>query len=114
MIQQYNAPRYRQSTLRGRPVRVGTVPIGTIVRVQGEYRTFTTRRTLSSSARTVSLPTWDTWIVEAWTNREYPPACKGRPATTYMLGGHLAVVRSLRTGERRTVADWFIRRALDA
>src|SRR5687768_2695987 len=40
------------------------------------------------------------WIIEAWHNRE----CMGR----YLVGGHLATVRSLRDGRRVQVADWLL------
>ena len=107
MLAQYNASRFRYSTLRGRPVRVGTVPTGTIVYIQDGIGPMGPRGWFLSPVRR------NPWIVEAWQNREYHPGCKGRPATTYMAGGHTAVVRSLRTGERRTVADWLILASLD-
>ena len=57
------------------------------------------------------FPSWrpvvrtNPWIIEAWKNREY-----SRPGmqNTHMRGGHLAVVRSLRNGKRKVVADWML------
>lgn len=83
MLNQYRA----QRRLGGNnPHGIGTVPVGTIAYVQFNGR--------------------NPWIIEAWMNREYFPCVKGAPEVTYMLGGHLALCRSLRNGERRLFADW--------
>ena len=89
MIRQYNAQRFRY---RG-PHRVGTVAVGTIAYLWS-------RR--------------EPWIITAWLNRKYYPCVAGRPATTYMLGGHLAVVKSLRSNEVKRVADWLLLACEDA
>lgn len=54
------------------------------------------------------------WIVEAWHPREYTAARKvcGRYVNTYMRGGHLATVRSLRDGRRKRCADWLLKASL--
>lgn len=101
MLRQYNPQRFR--TRNGR--HVGTVDVGTVVYIQDNVRPF---------SRLEYPVLRDPWIVEAWFNREYHPAVKGKPHTTYMLGGHLAQVRSLRTGRVRLVADWIILRCVDA
>lgn len=116
MLAQYNAPRYvrtGRTTAKGYPVRVGTVPIGTIVHVVEGYRTHTRPASLGRSARDECRPIRHPYIVEAWLNREYHPGAKGRP-TTYLAGGHLAVVRSLRTGKVSRIADHILRHLADA
>jgi hypothetical protein len=54
------------------------------------------------------------WQIQAWHNREYCTGTSvgGRPYT-YMRGGHLATVRSLRDGRVQQVADWLIKMCLD-
>ena len=54
------------------------------------------------------------WQVEAWIPRDYATIRNGRFVSVRICGGHLAVVRSLRTGERRMVSDWQLIRADDA
>lgn len=98
MERQYNAPRFRYDE-SGR--RVGTIPVGTILYIQDRLQRY------QSPVRR------NPWIVECWHNREYHPCVKGRPDTTYMVGGHLATVRSLRTGERRKVSDHWLLMALE-
>jgi hypothetical protein len=85
MIRQYHAPRHRPE-----PHCPGTIDVGAILYLQDRGRTVCR----------------NPWIVEAWLPRE----CLWR----FMRGGHLAVVRSLRTGERRRVADWLLLAASDA
>lgn len=51
------------------------------------------------------------WQVVGWMPREYMAARvgpDGRWRSTYMAGGHLAIVRDLRTGRVAQVADWLI------
>ena len=87
MMNQYHAPRFRGDARLGR----GTIDVGTILYIQDGRGPVVCR---------------NPWIVEAWHNRE----CLG----AILAGGHLATVRSLRTGERRKVADHFLRAASDA
>ncbi len=94
MIHQYHAQRSRRLP-DGRAV--GTVPVGTILYIQEP-------RHQRAYGRVRRNP----WIVEAWLPREYHPCVAGRPGTVYMAGGHLAQVRSLRDGSRRTCADWLL------
>jgi len=119
MLQQYCAQRFRPSyplveVKHGRQrffepdpreKRIGTISVGTIVYIQDNVRPF-------------SFPRWpircNPWIVRAWRNREYYPAVAGAPRTTYMAGGHLAVVQSLRDGRIQDVADWVLLRCIDA
>ena len=79
---------------------LGTVPVGTIVYIHERPHT----------QPKVNTP----WIVMAWLNREYHPAVKGVHGTVYMAGGHLAVVKSLRTGQVRTVSDSILVACIDA
>lgn len=87
--------------------RVGTVPIGTIVYLQDGLRPFGRDSHHPIVCR-------NPWQVVAWRNREYFPAVAGRPRVTYMVGGHLAEVKSLRDGRVKLVADWMLLACLDA
>lgn len=83
----------------GARYRVGTIPIGTIVYLQDRY-----------DFRYRSPVLRNPWMVVAWLNRQYFPCSKGKPPVTYLRGGHLALVKSLRTGEERTVSDhWLLK-----
>jgi hypothetical protein len=104
MIRQYNAQRFRTVRHGARDLRIGTIPLGTILYIQDGVRPF-------SELQSVRI---NPWIVEAWLNREYFPAVKGKPAVTMLLGGHLARVRSLRDGRTQLVADWILLRCFDA
>lgn len=94
MIHQYRPQRRKGGH---NPHGIGTVPVGTIARFR--------------QARRLGLT--GPWIVESWLNREYSKHVAGRFHTVYIVGGHLAVIRSLRTGERRRVSDWHILFAVD-
>ena len=50
------------------------------------------------------------WIVESFANREVGAGrlVGGKWENVWMLGGHLVVLRSLRTGRLVTVADWLV------
>jgi hypothetical protein len=102
MFRQYKAHRFCGGN---NPHRIGTIPCGAILYIQDA-------RPLSGLRGPFVCR--EPWIVEAWHNREYFPAVKGAPAVTYCTGGHLATVRSLRTGKRRQVADWLLLAAADA
>jgi hypothetical protein len=102
MIRQYRAQRFRYDA-RGR--HIGTVAIGTVLYIQDGVRPFSMQTPFTRR---------NPWIVEAWLNREYYPAAKGKPAVSMMLGGHLARVRSLRDGRTQLVADWILLRCIDA
>lgn len=126
MIHQYNSQRFRWSIppirteikdrrgkVRGfeyKPPpgarRIGTIPVGTILYIQDGVRPM----------RGFTQPTImrEPWEVIAWLNREYHPAVRGGRPTTYMTGGHLALVRSLRTGRITNVADWVLLGCMDA
>jgi len=86
MIRQYNSQRHRQVEIGGRIRQVGTVPIGTIVLIQG--------RKLQ---------------VEAWLPRDYSAWERGRFVTKRIAGGHLAQVRDLATGRSGHLSDaWLV------
>ena len=93
MIRQYHAMRFR-----GDYPMIGTIPVGEIIYIQDNVRPL---RGISGE-----VVMRDPWIIEAWLNRE--------SYTGIMAGGHLAVVRSLRTGRRTTVADWILLYCVDA
>ena len=94
MTRQYHAQRCQGNC----PLRIGTIPAGEIIYIQDGIRP------LSGIHPPVIMR--DPWIVEAWLNRD---GLYGA-----MTGGHLAVVRSLRTGRRTTVADWILLYCVDA
>ena len=86
MIRQYNSQRHTRMEIAGRIRNVGTVPVGTILLIQG---------------RKVQ--------VEAWIPREYACVERGRVVTKKIAGGHLAQVRDLATGRSGTLSDvWLV------
>ena len=86
MIRQYDSQRHRCVLIGGRIRRIGTVPVGTIVLVQG--------RKLQ---------------VEAWIPRDYSAWERGRFVTRRIAGGHLAQVRDLATGRVGRLSDtWLV------
>ena len=96
MNRQYSPfQRYRLDNGR----KVGTIPTGTILYIQ-DWRPMGGQRDVVCR---------EPWIIEAWLPRHHAPT------NTYLAnGGHLAVVRSLRTGRRQTCADWLLLMAYDA
>lgn len=99
MIRQYHSQRHRIGEF-GRPV--GAIAVGAIFRV-------------TDSSRGIERYV-DTVMVEAWLPRDYAIARKGpgdhrTHATVRICGGHLAVVRSLRSGRRGLLADWLLHTA---
>jgi hypothetical protein len=123
MIRQYGAQRFRPSlptipvtvgrgkrqhtVYRPQPGdfgythRVGTIPVGTILYLQDRIDRYQgpVRR--------------NPWQVVAWLNREYYPGVPGERQVTHMTGGHLAVVRSLRDGRVKQIADCHLLSAAD-
>jgi hypothetical protein len=101
MLRQYGPQRFRYQTIGDRHLPVGTIPIGTIFRCNPVGHRRQTDRPM---------------IVEAWLPREIGAARKinGRYVNSYVArGGHLAQVRCLETGERKLIADHFIRFCVD-
>jgi len=100
MIRQYHAQRFLAGTS---PRAIGTIPVGSILYIQDRPSRHT-----SPSFR-------NPWIVEAFVPREVGAAKKvdGHYVSTFMAGGHLAVVRSLRTNERRLASDTYLLHASD-
>jgi hypothetical protein len=84
----------------------GQIPVGTIVYLQDGVRPFGVSRHWQPIFR-------NPWQVLAWHNRAYHPGSSKRPATTFLRGGHLATVRSLRDGTVCQVADWLLQECLD-
>ncbi len=101
MLHQYHPQRGR--LWRGR--LVGTLAVGTILYIQDGVRPFGGMRG--------PVVLRNPWQIIAWLNREFHPALPGKP-TTYLAGGHLAVVRSLRDGRVQRVADWLLLACVDA
>lgn len=82
------------------------LPVGTIVYLQDGVRPF-------------SFPRFpvrrEPYTIEAYHNREYFPSMEGAQEVTYMTGGHLATLRSLRDSRRVfKIADWILRMHDDA
>lgn len=78
--------------------QVTELKVGTILYIQDGVSPF-------SGVRWLTLQR-EPWQVLAWTNRE----CDGR----YLRGGHLAVVKSLRTGQIKKCADWILKACVEA
>lgn len=102
MIRQYSPQRFRYAEIGTPGMRrlemVGTLPVGTIFRSTDEF------------GRTRKL------MIEAWQPRELGAGrwISGRYTSTPMARmGHLALCRDLRNGRRITLADHFIRFAVD-
>ena len=95
MLRQYGVQRHRYETIRGRQVAVGTVPVGSIFRLEG-----------AAGSRPRAC------MVEAWLPRAWP-VCD-RTGRVFFLGrgGHLALIRDLANGRRSRLADHIILRAL--
>jgi hypothetical protein len=123
MFRQYYAQRFRsmfpavpkkvgKTTLYEpdpRDRRVGTIPVGTILYIQDGVRP------LHGLTRDVICR--EPWIVEAWLPRDYLrwDGAARKFKAVRIVGGHLAVVRSLRDrGRVQTVADWILVACLDA
>ena len=100
MMRQYKALR---ATAASGGKRIGTIPVGTILYLQrGGFWSYT--RPIRRNP----------WIVMAWLNREYFPGVKGARSVTFMAGGHIALVKSLRDGRTLAVADHILLQASDA
>lgn len=104
MIRQYYAQRRKGGN---NPKGIGTIDVGTIFYLQDGVRP------LGGRNRHARIIRRNPWIVVAWHNRKYHPAVKDYDHTTFLAGGHLATVRSLRDGREQQVADWFLRWHLD-
>ena len=86
MIRQYNSQRHRTVEIGGRLRNIGTVPVGTILLLQG---------------RKVQ--------VEAWIPRAYAAVERGRCVTKRIAGGHIAQVRDLASGRIGRLSDvWLV------
>jgi hypothetical protein len=95
----YKDPRDRQ---------IGTIPIGTILYIQDGINPL--------KGFTAPIVCREPWIVEAWIPRNYAQwdAATRRFRNVRIRGGHLAVVRSLRSQRTTTVADWILLACADA
>lgn len=87
-------------SLCGRRERHDEYAVGAIVYIQDGCRPF---------GRSAWAPVVrrDPWQVVGWMNRA-PDDLYG-----FRTGGHLAIVRSLRTGRVQTVADWILRQSAE-
>lgn len=101
MLHQFNTSPFRRWNGR----HVGTIPTGTIVYIQDNVRPFRFPERVSCR---------EPWQVIAWIPRELPTFRRGEWQAKRCAGGHLAMVRSLRTGRVRKVADWILRACIEA
>lgn len=101
MINQHRPQRFRIKDGR----RIGTVPIGTIIRSSTFPMPFGHRSLFLGRGP---------FIVTAWLNREYTKFVTGKAFTVYIPGGHLATVKSLADGREYRLADHYILAADDA
>ena len=86
MLRQYNPQRHRIETIGGSVRKVGTICVGAILMVRG-----------------VKVR------VEAWIPREYAIYERGRFTTRRIAGGHMALVRNLRTNRQFPLSDaWLL------
>jgi len=116
VIRQYYAQRSRPCDVTApasgadlRNKRIGVIAVGTIVYIQDGV---TPLRGL-----TRQVVCREPWIVEAWLPRDYAkwdPTLR-RFKAMRIVGGHLALVRSLRDRKRvQMVADWILLACIDA
>jgi|SRR5579864_1901207 len=123
MFHQYHAQRFR-SLYPAKPRKigrrivyerdprdrnVGTIGVGAVLYIEDGIRPL----------GGFSLPfiRREPWMVEAWLPRAYAQwdAASRTFKSTWLAGGHLAVVRSLRNRNRvQTVADWILLACMDA
>ena len=91
-----------------RDKQIGTIPVGTILYIQEGINP------LKGFTRPIVCR--EPWIVEAWLPRDYTKwdGLSRTFRTVRIRGGHLALVRSLRTNRVRTVADWILLACGDA
>ncbi len=109
MLHQYSPQTFRRAYLRNKAVEIGTIPVGAIVYIQDGVSPMGIGRHFSTVRR-------NPWIVEAWHPREIGAGrcINGKWRPTYRArGGHLATVRSLRSGRRQQVADWLLKASID-
>ncbi len=86
MLRQYNPQRFRYETIRGNTCKVGTDEVGAILNVRG------------TKVR-----------VEAWIPRDYAIYDRGQFQSRRVAGGHLALVRNLRTNRQFPLSDaWLL------
>lgn len=88
MIRQYDPQRFRVAEIRGRSCRIGTVPVGAILRPRGGAKI----------------------RVEAWLPRDYAVYERGRLTLRRIArGGPLALVRRLADNRLFTLSDvWLV------
>jgi hypothetical protein len=91
-----------------RDKQIGTIPIGTILYIQDGINP------LRGFTRPIVCR--EPWIVEAWLPREYAKwdGVSRTFKSVRIRGGHLALVRGLRTNRVQTVADWILLACVDA
>ncbi|OWJ75031.1 hypothetical protein [Haematobacter genomosp. 1] len=84
MLHQYNPQRFTMREVGGIVRKIGTIPVGSIIRMH---------------------PSGTKVRVEAWLPRDYATYRRGVFRTTRIVGGHLALVRRLRDNEVFPLSD---------
>lgn len=92
MLRQYNATRFTLQQIGGTTRKVGTVPVGAILRLQGGTKI----------------------RVEGWIPRDYATRENGKYATKRIAGGHMATVRRLSDNHTFPISDVFLINAPEA
>ncbi len=86
MLHQYNPPRFTFREIGGTTRKVGTVPVGAILRLRAGAKI----------------------RVEAWLPRDYATYERGRFSTKRVSGGHMALVRRLSDNAVFPISDVFL------
>lgn len=86
MLHQYNPPRFTVREIGGIRRKIGTVPVGAIVRLRAGAKI----------------------RVEAWLPRDYATYSRGVFSTKRVSGGHMALVRRLSDNALYTISDVFL------
>lgn len=86
MLRQYNPARFILAEVGGVVRKIGTIPVGSILRLQAGTKV----------------------RVEAWIPRDYALFHRGGYHTVRIVGGHMALVRRLSDGRLLRISDSFL------
>ena len=92
MLRQYNAPRFTLQYIGGITRKVGTVPVGAILRLQAGTKI----------------------RIEGWIPRDYAIRENGKYVTKRITGGHMAIARRLSDNHLFPISDVFLFNAPEA
>lgn len=102
---------YRTQTILGgdNPLQVGPLAVGTMFRFESIVR----YRPTGYRKHPYAAVYGDIYIIDGFENRDYTKRVGNTHISVKITGGHLVVVRNIRTGQTKRVADHIIRHALD-